>query len=103
MSTGSALSSKPTPPPPTSRAGYVDVDKLQNSSRIVCVISQRRATGVLTFGIFREFDREGVVDRTSFIPEDLAEPYQDMVRMAIERMRELREHGKLPFPLRTPR
>lgn len=104
MSTGSALSSKSTTPPPISRAGFVDVDRLENSNRIVSVISQRRTTGILTFGLFREFERDDGggrrTERTSFIPADLAESYLDMVKLTIERIHHLQKNGPLPFTQR---
>jgi hypothetical protein len=79
----------------------VDVDKLENSSGLVAVISQRSANGTLTFAIFREFIREGKLDRTGFVPEDLGPAYLEMAQLAIDRMKVLRTAGGLPFPIPT--
>ncbi len=99
-SPGSVISSKSHPPPPTSRPAFVDVDKIRNAYQMVAVISQRPSNGLLTFSIFREFERDGRIDRTGFIPEDMADIYLDMAKMAVARMRELRASGDLPFATR---
>lgn len=99
MSTGSAYANSSSHHLAGSRAGYVDVDRIENSSGLVCVISQRRRSGALTFAIFRVFEREGQPERTSFIPESLAALYRDTLEIAIDRMAKLRREGKLPFPV----
>ena len=81
----------------------MDVDKLENSSGLVAVISQRSANGTLTFAIFREFVRDGHVDRTGFVPEDLGPAYLEMAQLAIDRMKVLRAGGGLPFAVTQAR
>jgi len=90
---------------PGSQAGYVDIDRLANSDRIVAVFSQRRWDGEITFAIFREFDKfergQVVVSRTGFIPASLSESYQSHVQLAIAHIGTLaqrRRERKLPFP-----
>ncbi len=100
MSTGSVLSSRPSLPEPTSRPGFVDVEKLRNSDDIVAVISQRSSNGKLTFGFFREFPRDGAIGRTGFIPEELGESYLRLVQDTIRRCAELKASGALPYPTR---
>jgi hypothetical protein len=82
--------------------GYVDVDRIVNDDGIVCVISQRRKTGVLTFTMFREYadSFDGELKRTGFVPENLFQSYLDTVMRAQKRMQEMRDSGKLPFPVR---
>ena len=99
MSTGSVLSSRQPLPEPTSRPGWVDIDKLRNADNIVAVISQRSSNGKLTFGIFREFPRDGSIGRTGFIPEELGDSYLRIVSDAIRRCAELKAGGKLPYPI----
>jgi hypothetical protein len=86
-----------------STTGYVDVDRITNSDGIVCVISQRRKTGVLTFTMFREYEDsfDGELKRTGFVPESLFQAYLDTVMLAKRHMEELRVGGKLPFPVRA--
>jgi len=96
--TRSALSTQPTPPS-RSRPGYVDVDRLRNSQNIVAVISQRPTSGVLTFAIFREFERDGRTERSSIVPESMMAAYEEMVGLAKQRMKDLRTSGSLPFPV----
>ena len=65
-------------------------------------ICQRRSTGNFTFGVFKGFTRPGSdkPERTSFIPEDLAEPYLRLVKLALERIEQIRQAGEAPFPER---
>ena len=90
--------------PPTrdvhsSPAPYVDVDKLRNAEGLVAIISQRRANGTFTFGIFKEFERDGQTERTGFVPAEMAESYIALVRIAVERIERIRATGKAPFPI----
>lgn len=86
------------PAPVSSRPSYQDVDRLVNSDGIVGVISQRSRNGVLTFAVWREFERDGHLERTQFVEERFAAAYIDMVQMVIARMKVLRASGSLPFP-----
>jgi hypothetical protein len=79
-----------------SRPPFVDVDRLHNAYGMVAVISQRLNNGMLTFAIFREFERDGEWARTNFVPEDLGDVYLDFAKVVITRMRELRTSGTLP-------
>lgn len=79
------------------------MDRLRNAVNIVAVISQRPRSGVLTFAIFREFERDGRTERSSFVPEDLIGAYQEMVTLTQERMKELRLSGALPYPVQIDR
>jgi hypothetical protein len=78
------------PEHPRSQPGYVDVDRLENSDRLVAVISQRVFDGALTFGIFREFDRHGTIGRTGFVPEQLGESYTALLHLTLQRIAQLR-------------
>lgn len=48
------------------RNGYEDIDEVKDPTGIVAVVSRRRSNGALTVGIFKEFDRDGVRERTNF-------------------------------------
>lgn len=102
MSSATVLSSASAPASPTSRPGWVDVDRLESARGVVAVISQRPATGQLTYCIFREFPRRGETHRTGFIPEEMLADHIDMIRMVQARMQQLRETGELPYPGRCP-
>lgn len=82
---------------PKSLVGFADVAELHGADGIVAVISQRRKSGELTFGIFRRFGE----NRTTFIPEAMAEEFLKMYQSVLKRMVELKASGKLPFPVRT--
>lgn len=93
----------PAPVTPGPRVPYVDIDRLSNAYGLVAVISQRTNTGMLTFSIFKEFERDGVTERTTFIPEDMIEVYMDFAKLVHERMRVLRQSGTLAPPAARPR
>jgi hypothetical protein len=80
----------------TSRAGFKDLDKLKNADGLVAIISQRLTNNMITFAIFKEFERDGQIQRTSFVPEVLAKSYLDLATMAVERIAEIRKSGKAP-------
>ena len=73
---------------------FVEVDKLKNADGLVAIISKRRSNGTYTFGIFKEFDRDGGTERTAFIPELLFASYRALVDLAIERVSRLRASEK---------
>jgi hypothetical protein len=81
-------------PAQSSRSGsppaYIDLDKLRSADGIIGIISQRRSTGVLTFGVFKEFERDGLVEKSSFVPENMLESYLAMVQLVRERIAELK-------------
>lgn len=84
--------SESTPAP-----GFVDLEKLKDAYGIVCIISQRTATGALTFGIFKEFERDGQNHRSTFVGEHLIDAYMDMVAKAKDRIQEIRDKNLAPI------
>lgn len=58
-------------------------------------ISQRRSSGLITFSIVREFDRDGITDWTTFIPEHFMDDYMKMLEMVKNRISELRADPKI--------
>jgi len=80
---------------------YVDLDTLKNADGLVAIISQRTSNGMLTFAIFKEFDRDGAVERTSFISANLTQSYLDMVKLTLERVQEIHADPKLLAQLRA--
>ena len=108
MAKRSVVSSSVAPPTPERKRGgnpgFEDVDRLENSDHVVAIISQRRTSGVLTVGFWREYDRDGVMEKTQFFPESLLPSLLRMVQLAADRVAELkRDPSKLPFPLPAPR
>lgn len=79
--------------------GFIDLDTLRDANGIVAIISQRRSNGTLTFGVFKEFERDGRMDRTSFIPELLGEAYEQMVKLARERIAQIKSDLAPPPPV----
>jgi hypothetical protein len=81
-------------PHPTRDRGFNDLDCLKNADGIIAIISQRRSTGVITIAVMKEFERDGIIERTQFISENLFESYQDMLQRAIDRVRAIRAQGQ---------
>lgn len=48
------------------RNGYEDIDEISDPDGVIAVISRRRSNGVLSVGIFKTFERDGVQERTNF-------------------------------------
>lgn len=71
--------------------GFEDIDKLTNAEGMVAFISRRKSSGKITFAIMREFERDGNIEYTQFIPEHLIEPYLDLVKRVVARVREVSE------------
>lgn len=85
--------SETSPKPPHGKdRGFVDIDVLRNADGIIAIISQRRSNGAYTIAVMKEFERDGMTERTQFISENLFESYQDMVQRAINRVQEIRSH-----------
>lgn len=80
---------------------YQDIDVLRSADGITAIISQRRSSGKLTFSIFKEFERDGVMEKTTFVTEDLIDSYLAMVEMVKERIAQLRELATLPAMIPT--
>lgn len=78
-------------------SAHVDVDELHHASGLFAVISQRRANGAYTAGFFKKFERNGIMERTSFIPESLMEDFQQLVGLVRERIQKIRASGTAPF------
>lgn len=74
---------------------YIDLDTLRNADGIISIISQRRTNGVITFALFKEFERDRRTDRTSFFGEYLIKSYAEMVELTSQRIVEIRNNPKL--------
>lgn len=92
----SASSRREGPPPQ-----YLDLDKLKNADGIVAIISQRLSNRVITFALFKEFERDRRVERTSFIAATLRDSYTSMVKLAFERIDELNRDGAVMAKLQN--
>ncbi len=73
-----------------SRPRFRDVARLKSADGVVSIISERVSTGKLTFGMFREFERDGVVERTSFFPEDMTQKVMDHLQLTLAELDKLR-------------
>ena len=82
--------------------GFIDIDTLRDAHGLVAIISQRRSNGVITMAIFKEFERDNRTERTSFIPETLFGAYNDLSKLAQERVAKIRANGEEPIKI-TPR
>jgi hypothetical protein len=89
-------------PPPK----WEDIDRLENSDRIVTVFSQRSWDGKITFAFHRLFDRyddhgKPETSKTNFIPEELVPSFLAHLELSIRHLEVLkskRAAGKLAFP-----
>jgi hypothetical protein len=77
------------------RPQYVDLDVLKNADDLMAIISQRQSNGVITFAIFKEFDRDGRRERTTFVAESLAESYKDLLDITITRIKKIKADPQL--------
>lgn len=84
--------------PPTSSGyhqPYVDLDTIRSSDDLVVIISQRRSNGMLTFGVFKEFVRDHRTDRTTFVSAELMPAYRAILKIAEERLEQIKTDPKL--------
>ena|SRR5688572_33461240 len=77
--------------------GFVDLDRIEDANGLLAIISQRKSNGVLTFAIFKTFERDGERQRTSFIPKQMADAYRQILDLTVERMQQIEEQGTAPF------
>lgn len=81
----------------------MDIARFEGDQGLVTVISQRSRDGVITFAVFREFDRHGERDRTSFISAELGECFQQHVTKTLDAIRWIKSTWSvngtpLPYP-----
>lgn len=67
---------------------------LRNAEKMKSVITQRMSNNVITFVIVREYERDGVMESTGFIPETLIDAFLELVNLTKKRIAELRASGK---------
>lgn len=91
----SSPSSKSDPQPK-----FVVLDTLKDAAGITAQITQRTANGVITFSIFRVFERDGVEDWTSYFSEAQLPDFKAMLVNVERRITELRKDPKVA-PMRT--
>lgn len=89
-------------PRPRTGNGHVfeDIDKLTNAEGLVAFISRRTSTGMYTFAVLKEFQRDGRTEYTQFIPETMIDTYLEMVERAVARVKELRSKDGPLNPLK---
>lgn len=69
--------------------GYEDIDEVKDPDGVVAVVSRRRSTGALTVGFFKEFERNGIRERTSFFEVKHFAAVRRILSVVEERMRRL--------------
>lgn len=79
------------------QGAFVDIEKLRNAEGLVAIISQRRSNAQVTVSILKEFERDGKIETTSFIGENLFDAYESMLKAVRQRVTELRATGALPI------
>lgn len=88
---------------PGSQPGFMDIARLDGEDGLVTVISQRSKDGALTFAMFREFDRHGERERTSFVNSAMVQKYIDHACKTKQALADIEgtwavDGVKLPFP-----
>jgi hypothetical protein len=88
---------------PGSQPGFMDIARLDGEDGLVTVISQRSKDGAITFAMFREFDRQGARDRTSFVQAEMVQKYIDHATKTKAALEDINvtwavNGTKLPFP-----
>lgn len=83
------------PPESSSDTAYVDLESLKNAESLVAIISYHRSRGTLTFGVFKEYNRSGQKGKTAFIPEELADSYLDLTKIAVDRVRAIKDDTRV--------
>lgn len=78
---------------------YIDLDKLKNADGITGIISQRISNRAITFALFKEFERDRRVERTSFIAASLRDSYLSMVGLVMTRIEDIARDGRLMHQL----
>lgn len=78
------------PSPRSGEGGFDDIDRLTDASGLLSVISRRRSNGMMTFCIFKTFERDGKIEQTGFIPELLIPQYHALAKITCDRIGELR-------------
>lgn len=68
---------------------YIDIDEIRDPEGIVAVMSQRLSNRAITFAVFKEFERDGRPERTSFIAASLRAPFRRVIDLVFERVAEL--------------
>jgi len=99
----SLIPDSPPKGPPGSQPGFMDIARLNGEDGLVTVISQRSKDGGITFAMFREFDREGERERTSFVSSAMVQKYIDHATKTKQVLADIEgtwavNGVKLPFP-----
>ncbi len=71
------------------RSGYEDVDVLKDADGCVAIISRRVKNGSYSYAVMREFERDGQIERTSFMGCDAAPAAHRVIDLAVKRIAEL--------------
>lgn len=72
---------------------YKDIDRLVSAEGLVSIISLRRSTGVITFAIFKEYERDGAMEKSNFVPETMIKAYRQIVDLTADRIKQIRAEG----------
>jgi hypothetical protein len=66
--------------------GYEDFCEIDDADGVTAVISRRVFNGDLAVGIFRKYERDGVTEKTSFMPVRQIDAAIRVLEIAKERM-----------------
>lgn len=77
---------RPGAAPGVPPAPYLDLEVLRNADSLIAIISQRRANGVITFALFKEFERDLRRDRTSFVAAEMGESFRGLLEITLKRI-----------------
>lgn len=75
------------------RQGYEDVDEVRDPDGIVAVVTRRLSHGTFTIGLFKEFKRDGVQERTNFFELKHLPAIRRVLAIVEERVRKLEDTG----------
>ena len=71
------------------RNGYEDIDTLRDPSGAVIILSKRRSNGQISFALMKEFDRDGVTEKTAFLQRRHIDGAIKLLQIAAEEMDKL--------------
>ena len=96
----SAVQTKPPSTKPDAKPGksdkFEDIETISDVSGITGIISKRLANNEYTFAIVKMFKRNGIVEKTNFIPCSLLTDYLEMVGKVTRRLEELQKAQTAP-------
>lgn len=69
-----------------SDSAFEQIDILRNAEGLIVVITKKRSNGALSCAMFKEFERNGETERSSFFQRRQIDQAIELLRLAAERM-----------------